>query len=158
MDPLTPARRRELRAQAHHLRPVVAIGHHGLTPAVVREIDVALKAHELIKLRVLGDDRDERSKLLERVCAELGCAPVQQLGKLLIVWRERSEGEAPAKTRAARRRKTEPAAPSAIARKKKPEPAAASETTRPARPRSGASGPRAPAGVARAALRRRRRG
>src|SRR5574340_890557 len=99
MDPLTPARRREIRAQAHHLRPVVAIGHHGLTPAVVREIDVALKAHELIKLRVLGDDRDERSKLLARVCAELGCAPVQQLGKLLIVWRERSEGEAPAKTR-----------------------------------------------------------
>ena len=65
---LTPARRRELRAAAHHLHPVVAIGQHGLTPAVLHEIDVALKAHELVKLRVSSGDRAERDalrKLLE---------------------------------------------------------------------------------------------
>jgi putative YhbY family RNA-binding protein len=91
MDPLTPAQRRDLRAKAHHLHPVVTIGHHGLTPAVLHEIDVALLAHELIKIRVLGDDRTERSALLERICAETGATAVQHLGKLLIVWRPAPE-------------------------------------------------------------------
>lgn len=89
MPPLEPDRRRALRAKAHHLDPVVTIGHHGLTPAVLHEIDVALSAHELVKVRVTGDDRDARDDLLSRICAELGCAPVQRIGKLLVLWRER---------------------------------------------------------------------
>jgi putative YhbY family RNA-binding protein len=84
---LTPARRRELRAAAHHLHPVVAIGQHGLTPAVLHEIDVALAAHELVKIRVFNDDRAERENMLARVCAELDALPVQHLGKMLILWR-----------------------------------------------------------------------
>jgi putative YhbY family RNA-binding protein len=94
MNPLTPSQRRALRAKAHHLGPVVTIGHHGLTPAVLHEIDVALLAHELIKIRVLNDDRDERNALLERICAETGAVAVQHLGKLLIVWRPAPEPEA----------------------------------------------------------------
>ncbi|HET9751029.1 MAG TPA: YhbY family RNA-binding protein [Casimicrobiaceae bacterium] len=89
MPPLEPARRRALRAKAHHLDPVVTIGHHGLTPAVLHEIDVALTAHELVKVRVSGDDRDARDDLLSRICAKLDCAPVQRIGKLLVLWRER---------------------------------------------------------------------
>jgi len=54
MNPLTPSQRRALRAKAHHLDPVVTIGHHGLTPAVLHEIDVALLAHELVKIRVFS--------------------------------------------------------------------------------------------------------
>ena len=95
MNPLTPSQRRTLRAKAHHLGPVVTIGHHGLTPAVLHEVDVALLAHELIKIRVLNDDRDERNALLERICAETGAVAVQHLGKLLIVWRPAPEPEAP---------------------------------------------------------------
>ncbi|MEO6565552.1 MAG: YhbY family RNA-binding protein [Casimicrobiaceae bacterium] len=87
MKILTPTQRRDLRAKAHHLDPVVMIGQHGLTPAVLHEIDLALAKHELIKMRVLGDDRDARAALLERVCAEMDCAPVQSLGKVLTVWR-----------------------------------------------------------------------
>ena len=94
MKTLTPAFRRELRARAHHLHPVVAIGQHGLTPPVLHEIDVALTAHELIKLRVFSNDRAEREALLARICGELSCVPVQHLGKLLILWRKREEPQA----------------------------------------------------------------
>jgi len=87
MQTLPAAERRALRAKAHHLHPVVAIGAHGLTDAVLHEIDVALKAHELIKIRVWSDVRADRDAFLERICRTLDCAPVQHLGKLLIVWR-----------------------------------------------------------------------
>jgi putative YhbY family RNA-binding protein len=84
---LTPAERRDLKAKAHRLHPVVSVGHHGLTPAVLHEIDVNLLAHELIKVRVFEDDRHARETLLARICAELDAAPVQHIGKLLVVWR-----------------------------------------------------------------------
>jgi putative YhbY family RNA-binding protein len=84
---LTPIERRELRAKAHHLHPVVSVGQHGLTAAVLHEIDVNLIAHELIKVRVFSDDRGERETLLQSICAELDAAPVQHIGKLLVVWR-----------------------------------------------------------------------
>lgn len=113
MKPLTPARRRALRAKAHHLDPVVSIGNQGLTPAVLHEIDVNLLAHELVKLKVHSDDRDERESLLERICNELDAAPVQHLGKVLIVYRERPEEE-PAPARPEKRTTR---APEAAARK-----------------------------------------
>ena len=87
MPALTAIERRALRAKAHHLHPVVSVGQHGLTAAVLHEIDVNLIAHELIKVRVFSDDRDEREALLQSVCAELDAAPVQHIGKLLVVWR-----------------------------------------------------------------------
>src|SRR6478735_698627 len=94
MPPLTPALRRELRAKAHHLHPVVIVGQHGLTASVMREIDVALRAHQLIKVRVFSDARDEREALLQRVCTELNAAAVQHIGKLFVVWRPAPEPEA----------------------------------------------------------------
>ena len=63
MDTLTPATRRALRSKAHHLQPVVTIGQHGMTPAIAHEIDLALSKHELIKIRVFSDARDEREAL-----------------------------------------------------------------------------------------------
>ncbi len=103
---LSPSQRRELRARAHPLHPVVAIGHAGLTPAVLHEIDVALAAHELVKVRVHSDDRDERERFLAAICDGLDAGPVQHLGKLLIVWRpkpapSREERERP-RSRAAK--------------------------------------------------------
>jgi putative YhbY family RNA-binding protein len=91
MPTLTAARRRELRAAAHSLHPVVAIGQHGLTAAVLHELDVALLAHELIKVRVFDDDRDARETLMTRICTDLQCAPVQHIGKLLVLWRANPE-------------------------------------------------------------------
>jgi len=63
MPTLSSAERRALRAKAHHLHAVVAIGQHGLTPSVLHEIDVNLIAHELIKIRVFSDARAERAAL-----------------------------------------------------------------------------------------------
>ncbi len=86
---LTAADRKALRARAHHLDPVVLIGDAGLSRAVLAEADRALDAHELIKIRVLGDDRAQRQALLTEICSALGCAAVQSIGKLLIVYRPR---------------------------------------------------------------------
>lgn len=84
---LTPAERSALRSQAHGLSPVVMIGESGLTPAVVKETDTALKAHGLIKVRVFGDDREARVSYYETLCEQLGAAPVQHIGKLLVLYR-----------------------------------------------------------------------
>jgi RNA-binding protein len=84
---LTPAERKDHRAQAHHLDPVVQIGNDGLTTAVVKEIDSALNAHGLIKVRVFSDDRTAREAILAALAEQLGAAPVQHIGKLLVLWR-----------------------------------------------------------------------
>lgn len=99
---LSAAQRRELRAQAHALNPVVIISQNGLTDAVLKEIDVSLKAHELIKIRVVGDSREARDAYLASICEQLQAAPVQQIGKLLVVYRPKpleaeTKAAAPAK-------------------------------------------------------------
>ncbi|WP_053936321.1 ribosome assembly RNA-binding protein YhbY [Amantichitinum ursilacus] len=85
---LTADQRRYLRGLAHHLNPVVMIGNNGLTDSVIREIAVNLDAHELIKVRVLGDDRALREQFLQQICTDLSAEPVQHLGKLLIIFRQ----------------------------------------------------------------------
>lgn len=84
---LTIAERKAHRAEAHHLDPVVMIGNEGLTPAVKKETDAALSAHGLIKVRVLGDDRDAREAMYQQLAEELDAAPIQHIGKLLVLWR-----------------------------------------------------------------------
>ena len=84
---LTIAERKAHRAEAHHLDPVVMIGNDGLTPAVVKETDAALNAHGLIKVRVLGDDRAQRDAVYQQLADQLNAAPIQHIGKLLVLWR-----------------------------------------------------------------------
>ncbi|HKW83723.1 MAG TPA: YhbY family RNA-binding protein [Burkholderiaceae bacterium] len=84
---LTPAQRKEKRAEAHHLDPVVMIGNDGLTPAIRKETDAALNAHGLIKVRVFSDDRSNREAMFAALADELGAAPIQHIGKLLVLWR-----------------------------------------------------------------------
>lgn len=84
---LTPAQRKAHRADAHHLTPVVFVGNDGLTPAVTREADLALKAHGLIKIRVFSDDRAAREAMLHQLADSLDAAPIQHIGKLLVLWR-----------------------------------------------------------------------
>ncbi len=90
---LTIAERKAHRAEAHHLDPVVMIGNDGLTPAVVKETDAALKAHGLIKVRVQGDDRAAREAIYLQLADQLSAAPIQHIGKLLVLWRPKPEKE-----------------------------------------------------------------
>jgi putative YhbY family RNA-binding protein len=85
---LTPSRRSELRSEAHALTPVVIIGDKGLTDEVMAEIDRSLKAHELIKVRANTNDRDARELWMEKICERLDAHAVQQIGKILVVYRQ----------------------------------------------------------------------
>jgi putative YhbY family RNA-binding protein len=100
---LSPAERKALKAQAHALDPVVLIGEQGLTPAVLKEIDRSLKAHELIKVRASTDERDVRETWFAQICQLLGAEYLQHIGKTLIAYRLNPEKEQ------ARRRKAAPA-------------------------------------------------
>ena len=91
---ITSEIRRALRARAHGLNPVVSIAESGLTESVLKEIDASLKSHELIKIRVYGDDRAQREAFLAEICTKLNAAPVQHIGKLLVVWREDADSKA----------------------------------------------------------------
>jgi RNA-binding protein len=79
--------RKAHRAEAHHLDPVVMVGSDGLTAAVKKEIDAALSAHGLIKVRVQGDDRLAREKMFDELADDLRAAQIQHIGKLLVLWR-----------------------------------------------------------------------
>ena len=91
MHKLSPSRRRELKARAHALDPVVRIGGAGLSAAVLAEIDRGLKIHELIKVRVNDADRSGREAILEEICKRTGAQPVQHIGKILVLFRENPE-------------------------------------------------------------------
>lgn len=104
---LSPEQRRALRAAAHHLKPVASLGQQGLTPAVLKEIDGALKSHELIKVKLHGIERDDRDTFLAEICEALDCAPVQHIGNILVLWREKPE-EATAPKKPAVRRPAKP--------------------------------------------------
>jgi RNA-binding protein len=99
---LTARKRQSLKGRAHALDPVVLLGSQGLTEAVIREIDRALTAHELIKVRVPGDEREAREALFTQVADRLGAARVQAIGKLLVFYRPRPEGPEPAAERSAK--------------------------------------------------------
>ena len=93
MKILTPSERRALRARAHSLHPFVMVGNAGLTPAVLKEIDMALKSHELIKIRMLGEDRVARENAIDTICDSLAASPVQVIGKMLVFYRPAPEPE-----------------------------------------------------------------
>lgn len=90
---LTPRERVKLRARAHALSPVVQLGHAGLSESVVAEVDRALLAHELIKVRIGGDDRDARNEAGDTLAERTESAVVQRVGKILVLWRPRPEDE-----------------------------------------------------------------
>lgn len=95
--PLDASERKALKGLAHHLDPVVLVGDAGLTDSVLAEISRALAVHELIKIRVFGDDRAARDQHLTTICEKTGCAPVQRIGKLLVVYLPRPPKEVSAK-------------------------------------------------------------
>ena len=98
---LTSAERRALRARAHALHPVVMVGDAGLTTPVMNEIHRNLASHELIKIRVMAAEHAARAQFLAEICTTLHAAPVQHIGKILVIYRPR-----PAETVAAPKKKT----------------------------------------------------
>jgi RNA-binding protein len=89
---LTPRTRAGLKARAHALEPVVQIGQAGASDAVVAEVDRALTAHGLIKVRLAGD-RDDRKALVDAICTRTDAAAVQTVGRIATLWRPRPEDE-----------------------------------------------------------------
>lgn len=124
---LTPGGKKALRAQAHHLDPVVMIGEAGLSAGVIVEIERALAAHQLIKIRIFGDDREQRTAIMNSISEQCGCAPVQMIGKLLVVWRPHAEKAPPRKSK--------------VAGKSRPERAGTAQFSRPERKPFGESAP-----------------
>jgi len=84
---LTVPQRLELKGRAHSIKPVVLIGSSGLTPAVLAEIERSLKSHDLLKIRVMSDDREAREAMLLEICEAVNAGPVQHIGKMLVIWR-----------------------------------------------------------------------
>ena len=84
---LTARQIRFLRARAHHCHPVVRIGQNGLTEAVIRELDSALVAHELVKIRIAGADAQSRAQWLETLCTRTGAETVQRIGHTATLFR-----------------------------------------------------------------------
>jgi RNA-binding protein len=84
---LTQTQIKFLKAQAHHRKPVVTVGNAGLTPAVLREVEIALKAHELIKLKLPALEHAERQTLFETACSETGAEAVQHIGRIAVLYR-----------------------------------------------------------------------
>ena len=87
MIKLTAAQQQYLKGLAHPLSPVIIIGDKGLTEAVLKETDRALKAHELIKIKAGSDEKETRAQWLVRICEALDASPVQQIGKVLVIYR-----------------------------------------------------------------------
>ena len=119
---ITSRQRSALRAAAHPLRPVVLIGDNGLTETVIKEIDRGLHAHELIKVRVAGDDREARVQMFDQICETLACAPIHHLGKMLILFRPGKKqayaeamGEKAASPSTPKRKASEPHTPKKLA-------------------------------------------
>jgi putative YhbY family RNA-binding protein len=104
---LTVLQRQELKARAHALNPVVMIGNAGLTQSVLDEIASALKHHELIKIRVAGE-REERDAMMQQICATLEAAPVQHIGKILVVYQPNPEAHLPKIKKAPRHKGKKP--------------------------------------------------
>ena len=88
---ISPKLRRELRSQAHHLKPIVIVGSNGVTDAVTAEIDRALTDHELIKVKIASQDREQRKTDSLAICEQLQAELVQNIGNIAVIYRENPE-------------------------------------------------------------------
>lgn len=95
---LSSRERSFLKARAHSLEPVVRIGHAGITPELTAEVDRALTAHELIKVSIAVEDRDDRRAVGDALAGRVDATPVHRVGKVLILWRPRREESGDAAT------------------------------------------------------------
>jgi putative YhbY family RNA-binding protein len=93
-NPLTTRERAHLKARAHDLEPKVHVGGAGVTDSLIAEVERALTAHELIKVKVASDDRAARVAMGDEIASRTGATAVHRVGKVIILWRPRPEREA----------------------------------------------------------------
>ena len=84
---LTSAQTRFLRGQAHELKAMLQVGGKGITDALVAEVDLALEHHELVKVKVGGEDRDARDAMIADLAGRVGAALVQRIGHTAVLYR-----------------------------------------------------------------------
>ena len=85
---LTEKQKKTLRGRGHELKPVVSIGNSGLSKAVLRELELSLEHHDLMKIRIIAADREERGKIIERICTKFDIELVQAIGNIALVYHE----------------------------------------------------------------------
>ncbi len=134
---ITSQQRRALKSAAHSLKPVVKIGDKGLTESVLKEINLNLNAHELIKVHVAEEDKYDRNQILETICEQLNCAPISHMGRMLVLYRPDPKKQESESTTRAERKPSQPYIPKQLAAQginKKPrnygKPSAGKRTTR----------------------------
>jgi len=88
---ITAAQKRFLRSRAHHLKPVVMVGQHGLSENVMHEINLALDAHELIKIKLGAGDREEKKKILGEVIVNSKTELIQSIGHVAVLFRRNNK-------------------------------------------------------------------
>ena len=88
---LTAAQTRFLRGQAHDLKALLQIGNKGVTPAFIAELDAVLEQHELVKVKVAGDDREARDALIGELADRADAALVQRIGHTAVLYRPSKE-------------------------------------------------------------------
>ena len=93
MTILTNKQIRHLRSLAHDSKPVVIVGDKGLTPSVLEEIGNALETHELIKVKIRTDDRDEREKIIETITKKTSATKIQRVGHVVTLFKRNNEAK-----------------------------------------------------------------
>lgn len=90
---------KNLRAEAQRmkLKPVVLVGQHGLSDNVHLEIDGALTHHELLKIRIPGQQRDDKKALIEAICVQHHATLIQSIGNILVLYRQNKQNNRYAK-------------------------------------------------------------
>lgn len=84
---LTNKQKQYLKGLAHPLKPVIQLGNNGLTEGVVAEIENALSHHELIKIKVPSDDREQKALIMDAIVGETKSVKVQTIGHVLVIYR-----------------------------------------------------------------------
>ena len=84
---LTNNQKKHLRSLAHGLRPIVMVGQHGLSDAVLAELESTMTKHELLKIKVRASDRDEKQEIVEKILSFSKAALVQVIGGVLVIYR-----------------------------------------------------------------------
>ena len=85
------AQKKFLRQSAHHLKPVVWAGQHGITEALIKEIEEVLERHELIKVKCRLGEREERDVGIKKICEDTGAELVQRIGNIVTLYKKNSE-------------------------------------------------------------------
>ena len=76
---------------AHSLKPVIMVGQHGITDNILKELDIALNHHELVKIKIAGEDRDSKNEIVKQLCETSNADKVQAIGKTLTLFRRNTE-------------------------------------------------------------------